>query len=155
MDLPNDLQRAVFRLSRSLRSFLDPASMSAADGLLLATIRKAPGVGVSELAARDGVGRSVISERVAKLHAAGLIERVESAVGGDRRRVGLSLTEAGRKAFAALAVQRRGAIEQKLSALTIEQRLALERAVPALDALAELLFDKENHPTGERIYEQV
>jgi DNA-binding MarR family transcriptional regulator len=137
MDLPNELQRAVFRLSRALRSAADQAGISAVDAVLLATIRKAPGIGVSALAAQENVSRSVISERVTKLETSGLIRRAEPADDGDRRRVGLSLTPAGLKVFAAVAGRRRAVIEQRLSALTVEQRLALERAVPVLDLLAE------------------
>ena len=147
MDLPNDLQRAVFRLNRSLRSVADKAGVSAADAMLLATIRKAPGIGVSELAAQDGVGRSVISERVTKLRTAGLIQRSEPIEGGDLRRVGLSLTTTGRRAFAAVAAQRRAAIEHRLSNLTAEQRALLEQAAPILDLLADVDGAVENQQT--------
>ena len=62
---------------------------------LLAAIREEPGVGVRELARASGCRRPRMSGYVDRLEAAGLV--VRGPVEGDRRRVGLRLTDAGRR----------------------------------------------------------
>ncbi len=93
-DLPGRLQKMVFRLNRKLRASASPAGVSASDAVLLASVLQTPGIGVSELALEENVGRSVMSERVKRLESAGLICRADAPPQGDRRRVGLSVTAA-------------------------------------------------------------
>jgi DNA-binding MarR family transcriptional regulator len=136
LDLAHELQRAVFRLNRDLRIATMQAGVSAADATLLAMLRRAPGIGVSQLAAAEQVGRSVMSERVSRLEASGLVERTPPQPGADQRRVGLRVTPAGLKVFAVIADRRRVWIEQRLNGLSPDDRLKLEAAVSVLDRLA-------------------
>jgi len=96
---PDSSRRRCFGSIAKLRASASPAGVSASDAVLLASLIQAPGLGVSELALEENVGRSVMSERVKRLEAAGLICRAEAPPQGDRRRVGLSVTAAGRKAL--------------------------------------------------------
>jgi len=149
MDLAHELQRVVFRLNRDLREASRRAGLSASDAMLLATLRRSPGIGVSQLAAAENVGRSVMSERVARLEAAGLVERAEPPPGCDRRRVGLSITPAGLRAFAVVADQRRMFIEQRLNGLSPDDRGKLEAAVAVLDRLTVAAPDTASDEVAE------
>lgn len=131
-DLPGRLQKMVFRLNRKLRASASPAGVSASDAVLLASVLQTPGIGVSELALEENVGRSVMSERVKRLEAAGLICRADAPPQGDRRRVGLSVTAAGRKALAEMKALRRAWVNERIAHLSDDERRILEAAVEIL-----------------------
>jgi DNA-binding MarR family transcriptional regulator len=131
-DLPSQLQKVVFRLNRQLRASASPAGVSASDAVLLASLMQTPGLGVSELAQEESVGRSVMSERVKRLEAAGLITRSEAPPQGDRRRIGLNLTLAGRKALAEIKALRRAWMDERVAHLSEADRKVLQAAVEIL-----------------------
>lgn len=133
-ELGQALQRLVFRLSRELRVHSAAAGVSGADALSLYEVHRRPGIGVTELAAIEKVGRSVMSERVARLEAAGLLERSQ-APGGDRRRVGLEVTGLGRAALLEISGRRRDWMAERLANLTEEERAAVHLAVRSLERL--------------------
>lgn len=131
-DLPGQLQKVVFRLNRELRASASPAGVSASDAVLLASLLQSPGIGVSELALEENVGRSVMSERVKRLEAAGLICRADAPPQGDRRRVGLSVTAAGRKALTEIKALRRAWMNERVAHLGDAERQTLQAAVEIL-----------------------
>lgn len=140
-DLPGLLQKAVFRLNRELRASASPAGISASDAVLLASLLQTPGLGVSELAMGESVGRSVMSERVKRLEAAGLICRADAPPQGDRRRVGLSVTAAGRKALTEIKGLRRAWVNERLAHLNDADRRVLQAAVEILLRFDEISGD--------------
>lgn len=140
-DLPGQLQKAVFRLNRELRASASPAGVSASDAVLLASLIQTPGLGVSELALEENVGRSVMSERVKRLEAAGLICRAEAPPQGDRRRVGLSVTAAGRKALTEIKALRRAWMNERVAHLSDADRRVLQAAVEILLRFDEISSD--------------
>lgn len=131
-DLAGQLQKVVFRLNRELRASAAAAGVSAADAVLLASLHRRPGLGVSELAQEESVGRSVMSERVKRLEAAGLIRRDAAPPRGDRRRVGLTLTAEGGKVLRGIGRLRRAWMDERVAHLSAEQRLTLQAAVDIL-----------------------
>jgi DNA-binding MarR family transcriptional regulator len=131
-DLPGQLQKVVFRLNRELRASAAPAGISASDAVLLASLHKTPGLGVSELALEENVGRSVMSERVKRLEAAGLVCRADAPPQGDRRRVGLSVTPAGQKALKSIKALRWAWMDERVAHLTDADRQVLQAAVDIL-----------------------
>jgi DNA-binding MarR family transcriptional regulator len=131
-DLAHQLQRLVLRLGRELRAHNAGAGASNADAMLLAEVRHSPGLGVSELAAMENVARSVMSERVKRLEQAGL---VASAPGADRRRIALTITEAGRDLLEHITARRRDWMAERLTALSPEERLAVQVAVTSLERI--------------------
>jgi DNA-binding MarR family transcriptional regulator len=147
-DLAHRLQRLVSRLSRELRTDSGDARVSGADCMVLFDLRRHPGSGVSALARLAGVSRSVISERVQRLEAAGLLARdkVERA---DRRRVGLEVTPAGHQHLQRMARERRDRMAARLETLTPQQRLAIAAAIDALDRLPEWRSPAERAADGE------
>jgi DNA-binding MarR family transcriptional regulator len=131
-DLAHRLQRLVFRLNRELRAESATVGVPAADALLLAEVRHRPGIGVSELAAMEKVARSVMSERVRRLETAGLLAADRSGH-EDRRRIGLSITEAGRELLAVITQERRRWVAGLLSVLSADERDCVRAAVEALE----------------------
>jgi DNA-binding MarR family transcriptional regulator len=124
----------VLRLNRELRAQNAGSGASNADAMLLAEIRHAPGLGVSELAAIENVSRSVMSERVGRLERAGLIA-LDPRPQRDRRRVGLVITEAGRKLLEVITDNRRTWMAERLTTLSADERQAIEIAVVSLEKI--------------------
>ena len=131
-DLAHRLQRLVFRLNRELRAEGANVGVPAADALLLAEVRHRPGIGVSELAAMEKVARSVMSERVKRLEAAGLLA-TDRTGHRDRRRIGLSITEEGGELLEVITQERRRWVAGLLSVLSADEREAVRAAVDALE----------------------
>jgi len=133
-ELAHRLQRLVLRLNRELRAQNAGSGASNADAVLLAEIRHAPGLGVSELAAIENVARSVMSERVKRLEQAGLLA-LDPRPQRDRRRVGLVITEPGRGLLEAITAKRRAWMAERLTALSAEERRAVELAAVSLERI--------------------
>jgi DNA-binding MarR family transcriptional regulator len=93
----------------------------------------AEGVSGSELARRTGVSGPAVSQLLAGLADAGLLERREFA--GDRRRQTLALSAAGRAALESAQSALREHLEALLTALPHPEADALARALPAVEAL--------------------
>jgi DNA-binding MarR family transcriptional regulator len=133
-DVAGRLQRLVFRLNRELRSEIAGLGVSGSDAAVLFDLRRRPGCGVSELAAMSDVARSVMSERIKRLEALGLVAR-DDGPRADRRRVGLMVTPAGISVMIRIAKDRRARLAARLERLTEDQRRAIEAAIGALEGL--------------------
>ena len=135
-DLAHRFQRLVFRLNRELRAESAKAGIPVADALLLAEVRHRPGIGVSELAAVEKVARSVMSERVKRMEAAGFLA-ADRTSHEDRRRVGLSITETGRELLAVITQDRRQWVAGLLSDLSPYEHDCVRAAVDGLERVTQ------------------
>jgi DNA-binding MarR family transcriptional regulator len=133
-DLAHQLQRLVLRLNRALRAQNAGSGASHADAMVLAEVRHRPGLGVSELAVFENVARSVMSERVKRLQAAGLIAS-DPGLHQDRRRIGLVITDEGRELLEMITMRRRNWMAERLAALSPDEREAVEVAVASLERI--------------------
>lgn len=133
-DLAHRLQRLVVRLTRELRWESAEIGISAADAMVLFDLRRHPGSGVSDLARMAGIARSVISERLKRLEADGLVAR-DAVARPDRRRVGFEVTPGGHGVLRHMARLRRNQIAARLATLSLAEREAIAGAVDALDRL--------------------
>ncbi|HEY9217079.1 MAG TPA: MarR family transcriptional regulator [Phenylobacterium sp.] len=138
-ELGQALQRLVYRLSRELRAQSAGGGVSSADALSLYEVRRRPGIGVGELAAIEKVNRSVMSERVARLEAAGLVTRSETA---DKRRFGLNVSPKGREVLQQVSAQRRDWMAERLRSLAPGERAAVLVAVRSLERLVQIKPDE-------------
>jgi len=86
--------RLVVRWRRELRWESAEIGISSAAAMVLFDLRRHPGSGVSDLARKARVARSVISERLKRLEADGLVAR-DAVARLDRRRVGFVVTPGG------------------------------------------------------------
>ena len=133
--LAEGLRPVVLRLSRHLRRQSQSLGLSPLDSMLLGGVLKRDGIGVSELADHEQMSRPTMSAHVKRLEAAGYLARL-APDSDDKRRVGLTLTAAGRKALEAVRRRRNDWLAQRLAALSPEARAALEAAIGPLGQLA-------------------
>ncbi len=133
--LANRLRPVLLRLNRELRRELSALGVTGGQATLLWLIQRSPGVGVRELAAREGMSAPGMSGHVDRLEAAGFVRRVPSTL--DRRRVGLELTDHGQRVLRAVRRRRTAWLARRLGRLEPAELEAVERAVEPLLSLLE------------------
>ncbi|HTD09008.1 MAG TPA: MarR family transcriptional regulator [Solirubrobacteraceae bacterium] len=131
------LRAVIGRLSRRLRltvagSGLTPSQIS----VLFTTVRLGP-IGLSELAAIEGLNPTMLSRITAQLCDSGLIRR--EADPSDRRQAFVVATAAGRRLRERIHRERTRALSAHVEQLDESQRQALWEALPVLEELAEKL----------------
>ncbi len=129
------LEKGVFRIYRSLRQQPALTNMAPQDPVLLKQIERRPGIGLSELARLERLRAPTITSHINRLEAAGFVRKALDR--GDRRRIGLHITAAGRKAIALATNVRHAFIMQRLAALTEDEVRALKVAAPILMKLGD------------------
>jgi DNA-binding MarR family transcriptional regulator len=127
------LRPVLLRVGRELRREAREVGVSPEQVSLLATIKYAPGIGVRELAARERVSPPALSNHIDRLERDGLVTRSASA--SDRRRVGLTLTEEGRRVLRKVRSRRTAWLVQRLGQLSASELAAIEAAVDPLSRL--------------------
>ena len=132
--LANRLRPVLLRISRELRREIHSLGVTGGQVSLLIQIKKHPGITASELSERERISAPGMSGHIARLEAAGLIERARAT---DRRRIGLTVTEAGDRVLTNVRKRRTAWLAEHLKELTDEERDALEAALPALEKLLE------------------
>ncbi|MGE3141846.1 MAG: MarR family winged helix-turn-helix transcriptional regulator [Hyphomonadaceae bacterium] len=132
--LAGRLRPALLRVSRQVRREAQRLGVSALDAQLLAMIAKEEGAGVSALARSEQMSAPTMSAHVRRLEAAGWIAR--RALRGDRRRIGLAITPAGRQALEDIRRLRSDWLAERLAGLSAAEIEALRAALPALERLA-------------------
>jgi DNA-binding MarR family transcriptional regulator len=98
-------------------------------------VRTNPGIGVRDLARREGISAAAMSTALTRLETAGLLTR--SRTDDDRRRVGLELTESGHRVLRSARSRRTAWLAARLTHLTPEQLAAVDGAIDPLMALLE------------------
>jgi DNA-binding MarR family transcriptional regulator len=135
VSVANGLRPTLFHLNRRLRKELAPLGVTGGQASLLWAIRTSPGIGVRELAEREGVSPPAMTAYVDRLEAAGLVARRRSE--RDRRRVELDLTEGGARVLRSVRSRRTAWLAARLRRLEPDELEAIERALPALRRLTE------------------
>jgi DNA-binding MarR family transcriptional regulator len=133
--LANRLRPVLLKLNRHLRRELHSLGVTAGQVAVLAAIRNSPGIGVRELADREGMSSPGMSKYVTRLEAAGLVTR--SPVGDDRRRVGLVLTEDAQRVLRSVRSRRTAWLAARLKRLTDDEVEAIDAAIEPLLRLLE------------------
>jgi DNA-binding MarR family transcriptional regulator len=130
----NSLRPVLVQLNRQLRREAQSLGVTGGQVSLLVAIRQSPGIGVRELAVREGISPAGMSGHVRRLERAGLVERTRG-VRGDRRRVGLEVTEKAQIVLRQVRSRRTAWLAARLKRLTPEQLAAIAGAVEPLAAL--------------------
>jgi DNA-binding MarR family transcriptional regulator len=132
----NALRPVLLKLARELRREAHALGVSGGQVSLLIQIHKTPGVGVRELAAREGVSAAAMSRAVERLERAGLVARTPDA--SDRRRHGLTVSDEAERVLRSVKRKRTAWLAQRLEGLSHDERQAVTAAV---EPLARLLGD--------------
>ena len=130
--LANRLRPVLVKLNRELRREIHSLGVTGSQVSLLALIRRDPGVGVRELAARERMSAPGMSKSVARLESAGLVARTELP---DRRRVGLALTPAGERVLRSVRSRRTAWLAERLRGLSDDELAAVDAAIEPLTEL--------------------
>jgi DNA-binding MarR family transcriptional regulator len=133
--LANELRPLLLQINRQLRRELAPLGITGGQAAILHAIQTSPGVGVRQLAAREGVSAPAMSGYVDRLEAAGLARRLR--LSDDRRRVGLELTPAGARVLRSARSRRTAWLAARLERLEPEELAALAGATAPLRRLLE------------------
>jgi DNA-binding MarR family transcriptional regulator len=130
------LRPVLLQLARELRREVHPLGVTGGQVSLLVSIRRAPGVGVRELAAREGVSPAAMSRHVTRLVRAGLVER-QAGAGGDRRRVDLELTPDAERVLKLVRSRRTAWLVARLRTLDDDALKSIDDAIEPLRTLIE------------------
>lgn len=133
----NRLRPVLLKLARELRREVHPLGVTGGQVTLLIQIWRNPGIGVRELAAREGVSPAAMSGHIRRLERSGLVERAPDP--NDRRRQGVIVTSEGDRLLRSVKRRRTAWLSERLKALPPEDLDAVDAAV---EALARLLEDE-------------
>lgn len=137
-EVARELRPVLLKLNRELRRETAAFGVTGSQAALLNMIRKSPGIGVRELAARERIAPASMSVAVARLEKAGLIRRTDDPL--DRRRQALWVNEAGDRVLRAVRTRRTAWLASRLSQLPPHK---LEAVFNAIEPLADLLGEEE------------
>lgn len=133
VDLANRLRPALLRLARELRREIHSIGVTGGQVALLIAVKYAPGIGVRELAAQERMSPAAISKAITKLEQQGLVER--RALPGDKRRVGLHVSEKGHQVLHSVRSRRTIWLAERLKGLSDEEIRRVEAAIEPLEKL--------------------
>jgi DNA-binding MarR family transcriptional regulator len=133
--LANRLRPVLLQLNRELRREIHSLGVTGGQVSLLVQIQRTPGVGVRELAQRERMSAPGMSKYLARLEAAGLVERTQTS---DRRRVGLRLTQEGDGVVRSVKKRRTAWLATRLRALSPGELEAVDAAIEPLVRLLEV-----------------
>ena len=131
----NQLRPVLLRLARELRHETESLGLTSRQTTLLWLIRSHSGLSLRELAAEERISPPAISGHVDRLVKAGLVERTRDE--GDRRRVGLELTEEGARVLKRVRARRTSWLAERLRGLAPDEIEAVEAAIEPLGRLLE------------------
>ncbi|MBM7458727.1 MarR family winged helix-turn-helix transcriptional regulator [Rhodococcus coprophilus] len=131
------LRIAVGRIARNVGRSAADEGLTRSQSLLLTTVARHETIGVRELAEFEGLNPTMCSRMVGKLEEAGLVTRSSDA--DDKRVVRIHITAAGARLSDQLRARRTAMFARHLGELDDDRLDALHDALPALEALGELM----------------
>ena len=134
--LANELRPVLLQIARQLRREVHPLGVTGGQVSLLVSIRREPGIGLRELAGREGVSPAAMCRHIDRLESARLVQRLQEP-GGDRRRVRLEVTSEGERVLRLVRSRRTAWLASRLKQLGPGQLEAVEAAIEPLAALLE------------------
>jgi DNA-binding MarR family transcriptional regulator len=126
---------ALERLFGLFRSLSPPSGLSLTAAATLATLERSGPCRLTWLATREGVTQPAMTQLIARLADAGLVDR--AADPDDGRVVQVRLTAEGQATLARRRAVRAGRLAGLLAGLSAQERDALAAALPAMAALAD------------------
>jgi DNA-binding MarR family transcriptional regulator len=146
-----ELNTAVLRSFRVIygsvrqhfRSVQKSCGISGSQLWILHEVHKAPGIGVSDLAARLSIHQSTGSLMVEKLVKAGLVRKTKSKT--DQRRVGLELSARGQRSVKRAPGPPEGVLPEAIAGLSQTQARALLKNLRAVAAELDVSTDETEY----------
>ena len=132
--LATEVAAGLERVAWLIRSLNPPGELSLTAAATLATLERSGPCRLSSLAASQGVTQPAMTQLIARMKEAGLVER--AADPGDGRVVKLHITAAGRVLLSCRLAMRAERLVGLLSQLSLDEQVALAAAWPAIEALA-------------------
>jgi DNA-binding MarR family transcriptional regulator len=133
VEIAGRLRHVLLKLNRELRRELHDLGVTGGQASLLYAIQMSPGIGVRELAAREGISPAGMSGHVDRLERLGFVKRTASAA--DRRRVGLDVTDDARRVLDAVKRRRTTWLAKRLARLSPAELAAIDKAIGPLEDL--------------------
>jgi DNA-binding MarR family transcriptional regulator len=133
------LAAGLERLTRLIRGLSPPSGLSLTAAATLSTLERGGSRRLTLLAVREGVTQPAMTQLVARLQDAGLVERVPDPLDG--RVVQVRITAEGRAMLARRRAARAERVAVLLTRLSPDERATLAAALPAIDALANAAAD--------------
>src|SRR5437588_148210 len=133
VETANRLRPVLLQLARQLRREVHPLGVTGGQVSLLVAIKRSPGIGLRELAAQEGISPAGMSGHVDRLEAARLVRR--SAVGGDKRRIGLELTDAGTRVLRLVRSRRTAWLAARLKHVSPQTIEAIDAPIERISQL--------------------
>lgn len=132
--LAGEVAGVLERLFGVFRALSPPDGLSLTAAATLATLERSGPCRLTWLAAREGVTQPAMTQLIARLQDAGLVDRAVDPADG--RAAQIRLTDEGRATLARRRAVRADRLADLLAGLTPAERDALAAAVPAMDVLA-------------------
>jgi DNA-binding MarR family transcriptional regulator len=133
VDVANRLRPVLLHLNRHLRREVHKSGVSAGQLSLLGLIEGNPGIGVADLASREGMSMPSVCSHIDRLEASGLVTRRQAE--RDRRRVDLEVTDEGGRVLRAIRTKRTAWLSARLGNLAEGDLAAVAAAIAPLEAL--------------------
>lgn len=131
------LRRVIGKLARQLNTSSTVAGLTPSQASVLGLIVARGPLSLSELSDLERLNPTMLSRMVSKLHGMNLIDRIPDPA--DLRSASVVSTAAGKRIDQQIKARRAAAVSQCLKLLTAGQVAALTEALPALEALAEVM----------------
>jgi DNA-binding MarR family transcriptional regulator len=131
------LRRVIGKLARQLNTSSTVAGLTPSQASVLGLIVARGPLSLSELSDLERLNPTMLSRMVSKLHGMDLIDRIPDPA--DLRSASVVSTAAGKRIDQQIKARRAAAVSQCLKLLTAGQVAALTEALPALEALAEVM----------------
>jgi DNA-binding MarR family transcriptional regulator len=133
--LAPELRPRFIRLANLIRRQTSDLPLSVPQGQVLVQLQDGQPRTMGELAHAEGVQLPTMTQIVDRLERQGWVSRRNSSE--DRRRVVVTVTDAGRALYREAAARRNAFLTEKLAQLSETDRAALAAALPAMDRLLE------------------
>jgi DNA-binding MarR family transcriptional regulator len=134
------LRPVLLRVGRELRREARAVGISPEQVSLIVAIKYQPGIGIRDLATRERISAPALTKHIDRLERDGLVVRTPHP--GDRRRIGLTLTEEGQRVLRRVRSRRTAWLATRLRGLDPDELSAVEAAI---GPLSRLLKEEENH----------
>jgi len=131
------LRRVVGKLARQLNTSSTGAGLTPSQASVLGLIVARGPLGLSELSDLERLNPTMLSRVVSKLHGMGLIDRIPDPA--DLRSASVVSTAEGKRIDQQIKARRAAAVSECLTHLSADQVASLTEALPALEALAEVM----------------